>query len=325
MLFMRARHNLKDKTKYAFTRKKGLKMHGYGFGYGPAHGFGFPRGLPFGFQPRNNHFWFIDCNDAPVLQKLTAAYRPLEEALNNAEYSLWVHKQWKHDHERSLDSRALLSSRNENAMRNLETNHYGLLSARLTLAVCHAALLKSTQELQAVIADYLKNDVESSFAHAVHQGSRGRDLNAPPLQPYHLEVFRMNVNVASMVLERAFSVLASPEFEDLKVENQLPGTLKDLLGNRMVIADLPPLPVRQNGYGHTFQGIVTWFKELLAGKTQMPWGPAKEGYGFPEATGKAFSNAGWNVERVETTEAQRAEGAKTHYVLTPPAPGQTAK
>ncbi len=323
MLLMRTRLILKDKTKYAFTRKKGLKMHGYGFGYGPAHGFGFPRGLPFGFQPRNNHFWFIDCNDAPVLQKLTAAYRPLEDALNAADYSLWIYNQWQSAHSRSLDSKALLASKNERAMSELETNHYGFLSARLSLAVCYGTLFKATQELQEVLADYLKNDVESSFARAVHQGSRGRDLCATPLQPYHLEVFRMNVHVAAMVLERALKVLTRPEFEDRKIENQLPNSLKTLLGSRMVIADLPPLSDKIGE--NSLQGVLTWATLLLAGKAQMPWGPEKGSYGFPENTSRTFAEAGWSVERVETTEAQRAEGAKTHYILTPPVPGITDK
>lgn len=296
-------------------------MHGYGFGYGPAHGFGFPRGLPFGFQPRDNHLWFIDCNDAPVLQKLTAAYRPLEEALNAADYSLFVYNQWKRTYEQSLSGRQLLAPKNENAMRNLETNHYGFLSARLSLAVAYNPLLKATQDLQAVLADYLKNDVDSSFARATQQGGRGRDLNAVPLQPYHLEVFRMNMHVATMVLARAFKVLASPEFEDRRIENQIPCSLKDLLGSRAVIADLPPLSDERGN--HTFQGILTWYKELLEGKTQMPWGPEKGGYGFPEATSIAFTKAGWTVERVEASEAERAAGGKTRYLVLPPAPGKT--
>jgi len=299
-------------------------MH-YGFGWGPAHGFGFPRGLPLGFQPRNNHFWFVDCNDAPVLQKLTAAYRPLEEALNAADYTLWIHEQWKRENERSLNGRALLASNNAGAMRELEASHYGFLNARLSLMVCRGTLLKTTQDLQAVLADYLKNDVDSSFARACQQGGRGRDLNAVPLQRYHLEVFRMNMNVATMVLARAFTVLAriEPLVEARDVENQIPVPLKDLLGSRQVIADLPALS-DQSGKS-TSEGILTWFKELLDGKTQMPWGPEKGGYGFPEATSLTFSRAGWNVERVDTTEAERASGAKTHYVLTPPVPGQTDK
>lgn len=298
-------------------------MHGYGFGYGPSHGFGFPRGLPFGFQPRDNHFWFIDCNDAPILQKLTAAYRPLEDALNAADYNLYVYGYWKRSQEKSLDARKLLASNNERAMSELQTNHYGYLSARLSLAVAYGNLFKTTQELQAVLADYLKNDVESSFARAVHQGGRGRDLNATPLQPYHLEVFRMNMNVATMVLARAFSMLARPEFEDRRIGDDLPGTLKDMLGNRTVIADLPPLSDKSGN--NTLQGLLTWYKELLDGKTQMPWGPNNDSYGFPEATRNSFAAAGWSVERVEPSEAERSNGAKTHFILTPPAGVKTSE
>lgn len=298
-------------------------MYGYGFGYGPSNGFGFPRGLPFGFQPRDNHFWFIDCKDAPVLQKLTDAYRPLEDALNAADYTLYVYGRWKQAQERSLDPRRLLAAKNDQAMGELQTSHLGYLSARLSLAVAYGNLFKTTQELQAVLTDYLKNDVESSFARAVIHGGRGRDLNATPLQPYHLEVFRMNINVATLVLARAFSILARPEFEDRRIGDDLPGTLNDLLGNRKVIADLPAMPDPSNT--HTFQGVLTWYKELLEGKTQMPWGPSQEGYGFPEATAKAFASAGWNVERVEPSEQARAQGAKTHFVLTPPATEKTNK
>lgn len=298
-------------------------MHGYGFGYGPTHGFGLPRGLPLGFQPRNNNLWFIDCNDAPVLQKLTAAYRQLEDALNAADYNLWIYSHWKRANEQSLNPRAILAAKNENALRNLETNHYGFLSARLSLAVAHAPLLKATQEMQALLADYLKNDVDSSFERAVRQGGRGRDTDAVPLQPYHLEVFRLNINVASMVLSRAFTLLARPEFEDRYIENQIPCSLKELLGSRSVIADLPALPDPSNK--HTFQGVLAWFKELLDGKTQMPWGPNDGGYGFPEATRQAFAKTGWNVEHVEPSEQSEAHGAKTHYVLTPPAAEQKNK
>lgn len=293
--------------------------YGYGFGWGPSDGFGFPRGFPARFQPRQATFWFIECDDAPVFTQLTAVYKPLETAISKAEMALHLYERWQKHHAHALDSRTLLTEQTR-AMQALEGAHYGFLSARLQLAVAYEPLLRATQEMQKLLCDYLNNDVQKSFASTVAQGNHSRDPKQVPLRPYHNDLLILNINVCTLILEEAFKLLGREEFDDRNnVEYQIPGGLKNLLGTRAIITNVPVLEDRPGK--HTLEGILAWIKELLNGKTKMPWGPKKGGYGFPEATSLFFSRNGWGVERVEGTKNDDGDtGEKTYFILTPPDP-----
>ncbi len=290
-------------------------------------------GFPFGWgQPSIfnrkpfTHLWFIDCTDIPQLERLTNTHRTLREAIEKAEVALGGHSQWKSHHDRTLNSKSLLGSNQDQVREGLEESHYGFLCARLNVAATFYPLLNATTAMQALLKEFLDNKTEKAIDEAVRMGNRD-DKTKPRLHEFHQDLYRVNMHYCTTLLERVYALLARPEFESCcQIKDEIPVSFKELIGERKIISALPALPY-PTYWGSTFKGVLTWFGELMAGKTKMPWGANNCSGGFPEATSLTFSKAGWNVERVEAPNGTTGDEYResTYYVLTPPSPDSPKK
>lgn len=295
-------------------------MWGYpGFVRGFGNRYAYPR--PQNFKRclgEHGSFWFIECNDLPQLERLSQTHSQLNDALDNAEFALNVHSDWKRHHKTAFQSKSVLSGKNEGSRNSLEGAHYGFLSARLTLATAFHPLYQSIKAMQALLKEFLQDDKMLQNISNMCNRRVSAGEGKPALMPYHLELYKMNVHYCTLLLQRAYEVLAHPDFVDCdRVQDEIPCSFRELLGARTIIAALPELP--EPSWGNTLKGVLTWFGELLGGKTKMPWGPKKGGGGFPEATSIAFKEAGWNVERAQGPFEEPGDcDSREHYVLTAP-------